>query len=495
MTPLNPSKRINIPKFQGVYNRESSKRRYLGKPDKCFDICYRDQKGKLTWEKVGWVSEGYTAVAASLIRSERIRSIRHGEDLPKNKSEEVTLGAVWAEYDKWLNTGKIDTKTDRSYYKKHIEPLFANTIISEISVLELEQLKAKKINQGLAPATAKHILVLIRQLVNKAILWGMWKGENPVKKVKLPTLNNNRERFLSYEEAHILLRELEKVSVQLRDISLLSLHMGMRAGEIFALKWSHLDTENNLVHVADPKNKRARKAFMTTTIKEMFKNMKTGKPEDFIFESRTESKIQRVSHAFDRAVTRLSNSCHFWAEEFKDEISPEQLHQVIKNDYPDLPMTNEENSLIWLNKLLELPSVYDKMFAKHRKRRFSEDIKKLIAITAKYRPKDEKELNDTERENIQKLNRLLLETIYPNKTPKMKSRFNNGVTDRRQKITFHTLRHTFASWLAIQGAPILTIKELLGHQSLAMTERYSHLSPGQKQDAVNGIEAMFIKGM
>jgi len=148
-----------------------------------------------------------------------------------------------------------------------------------------------------------------------------------------------------------------------------------------------------------------------------------------------------------------------------------------------------------LNKLLELPPLYDKIFAKHRKRRISEDVKILISITSKYRSKDKKELNDTEKDNIQKLNRLLLETIYPNETPKIRSRFNNGVIDRRQKITFHTLRHTFASWLAMQGAPILTIKELLGHQSLAMTERYSHLSPDQKKEAVNGIEAMFIKGI
>ena len=53
-----------------------------------------------------------------------------------------------------------------------------------------ERLKSKLINQGLAPATVKHNLVLIRQLINKSILWGMWKGENPVKKVKLPTLNS-----------------------------------------------------------------------------------------------------------------------------------------------------------------------------------------------------------------------------------------------------------------------------------------------------------------
>jgi integrase len=41
----------------------------------------------------------------------------------------------------------------------------------------------------------------------------------------------------------------------------------------------------------------------------------------------------------------------------------------------------------------------------------------------------------------------------------------------------HILRHTFCSHLAMQGAPMRGVQELVGHQSLAMTQRYSHLSP------------------
>ncbi len=39
--------------------------------------------------------------------------------------------------------------------------------------------------------------------------------------------------------------------------------------------------------------------------------------------------------------------------------------------------------------------------------------------------------------------------------------FNEGITDRRNKVVFHSLRHTFASWLAINGTPIYTIQKLL----------------------------------
>jgi integrase len=51
-------------------------------------------------------------------------------------------------------------------------------------------------------------------------------------------------------------------------------------------------------------------------------------------------------------------------------------------------------------------------------------------------------------------------------------------------VTFHTLRHTFASWLAMRGVNILTIAQLLG-DSVAMVEKvYAHLSPDYRSAAV-----------
>ena len=55
--------------------------------------------------------------------------------------------------------------------------------------------------------------------------------------------------------------------------------------------------------------------------------------------------------------------------------------------------------------------------------------------------------------------------------------FNEGVEDKRQRVCFHSLRHTFASWLVAGGTNLYTVKELLGHADIVMTQRYSHLSP------------------
>jgi integrase len=62
---------------------------------------------------------------------------------------------------------------------------------------------------------------------------------------------------------------------------------------------------------------------------------------------------------------------------------------------------------------------------------------------------------------------------------------NRNVTDRRFKIVFHSLRHTFASWLVQSGTPLLVVSQLLGHKSLRMTMRYSHLSNDQYIEAFN----------
>jgi len=51
-------------------------------------------------------------------------------------------------------------------------------------------------------------------------------------------------------------------------------------------------------------------------------------------------------------------------------------------------------------------------------------------------------------------------------------------------VHWHDLRHTYGSWLAQSGHPLTVIRDLMGHSSLAMTSRYSHLAPDHLRAAV-----------
>ena len=58
---------------------------------------------------------------------------------------------------------------------------------------------------------------------------------------------------------------------------------------------------------------------------------------------------------------------------------------------------------------------------------------------------------------------------------------------RQAKIwgfSWHCLRHTFASRLVMAGVDLRTVQELMGHKSIAMTVRYSHLTPKHTLAAV-----------
>ena len=55
-------------------------------------------------------------------------------------------------------------------------------------------------------------------------------------------------------------------------------------------------------------------------------------------------------------------------------------------------------------------------------------------------------------------------------------------------VTWHTLRHTFASRLVNSGVDIVTVKELLGHSSISVTMRYAHTNIESKRAAVEKLD-------
>ena len=90
--------------------------------------------------------------------------------------------------------------------------------------------------------------------------------------------------------------------------------------------------------------------------------------------------------------------------------------------------------------------------------------------------------------------RLKSEWVFPSETgetPLNANNFINRVFNPALKeakvkdFRWHDLRHTFASRLTMAGVDLRTLQELMGHKTIKMTLRYSHLSPTHTLEAVN----------
>jgi site-specific recombinase XerD len=57
-----------------------------------------------------------------------------------------------------------------------------------------------------------------------------------------------------------------------------------------------------------------------------------------------------------------------------------------------------------------------------------------------------------------------------------------------ENIHFHSLRHTFASWLVQKGVSLYEVSRLLGHTNIKTTQIYSHLAPGNLINAVKKLD-------
>jgi integrase len=266
-------------------------------------------------------------------------------------------------------------KSEESLFRLWVSPIIGGKPLSDIAPIHLEKIKKDMAKAGRAGRSIIYALAVIRQVFNYATTNDLYSGKNPAGpagKVKRPVTDNKRLRYLSREEAPALLTEITAISRDVHDMALLSLHTGMRAGEVFSLTWADVDLSGGVLQLKDTKSNKNRPAFMTESVKAMLQARTKSAPAALVFPGRNGKKIVQASDTFTRAVDKLG--------------------------------------------------------------------------------------------------------------------LNEGIIDRRQRVTFHTLRHTFASWLVESGTDIYTVQELLGHSDLKLTARYAHIGENSMRAAVQRLE-------
>jgi integrase len=367
------AKKISIKKYAGVFYVESTVHKWRDRPDRCYWVAFKDA-GKLIWERCGWASEGWTPEAAQNRRYELLEQDRAGKYKPKKErtADQLTFGELMEKhYLPWATQNKKHALGDFSRYAHWLKARFASKALKKIAPLDLERLKREMREAGKSEATLKHVLCIVRQAFNKAMVWRLWAGENPCKGVSFPTPNNARQRFLSQEEAARVLESLRLRSDQVAQIATMSLYGGLRLGEVLGLTWGNVDFTNGIVFVQDAKNKESRPIFITEPIKQILGELTPGDPDELLFKTKAGNPVQQLSKSF--------------------------------------------------------------------------------AITVK------------------------------------ELKLNEGVSDPRERVSFHTLRHTYASWAVMAGVPIYIVGKSIGHKTMTMTQRYAHLAPESHRAAFEAV--------
>ena len=243
----------------GVYMLKSKKRRYEGRPDVCFYIMYKVD-GKLRKEKVGWLSEGYSAKVASEIRAERVKNARHGKSVKtaaelrrEKKRHDKTLKEIKEHYFASERGRALKgRKTDLNRWEKHLACIEKKKI-SNLTRHDVEMVTRNM--TGKKTATISNTLELLRRVINYGRKFNLCPALPFT--IELPPKNNEVTEYLTPEQAKKLQQVLDEWPRQdIARMVKLAWFTGMRRGEIFKLEVHHIDFHQNIIKLVDAKSGR-----------------------------------------------------------------------------------------------------------------------------------------------------------------------------------------------------------------------------------------------
>jgi len=277
-------------KYEGVWINE------LKNGDISFYINYRDEAGKPVKVQVGKKTaiSDFTARDAYAKLIEIKYKLQHDQK-PSIKSGRVTkikLNTLWEAFLIYAKSNKKSWLEDEQNYNKHIKPIFGNKGVKQLKSLDFENFKQILFEKGLEAQTVKHQLVLIRTIFNYAIKHELVKNfTNPLGngKVKMPEIDNNRQGYLTKEQAKEILDILKSTHMPTYHLTVLLLFTGARFSEItgaasqknkqkkgIPLKWSDVNFNNGTIFFKQTKKGNERhiaiNEILLNTLQDLYKN-------------------------------------------------------------------------------------------------------------------------------------------------------------------------------------------------------------------------------
>jgi len=274
--------------YPGVFFRQADRIGAKG-TEKVFYVVYK-KNGKVFEEKAGrQYKDDMTPARAATIRGELIEGKRLSRK-EKRKQEKArkaaeadkwTVSNLWDEYKK--NRSIKGLVTDQNRYENYIKPNFGDKEPKDILPLDVDRVRFKLLKKK-SPGTVKNVLELLRRIINFGTKKNLCSGLNY--KIEMPKVHNLRTEDLSPDQLKSLLMAIEKdTHTHAGPMMLMSLYTGMRRGEMFKLKWNHIDFEKGFINIVDPKGGPDQKIPLNDATRKLLKlHIKT--KSQFVFPGR-----------------------------------------------------------------------------------------------------------------------------------------------------------------------------------------------------------------
>lgn len=152
----------------------------------------------------------------------------------------------------WLdNTARLSTRarTSERYaelIRLHIVPALGDVRLEKLTPQHVQQLLNAKSTAGLSPKTVRHIRGVLGTALARALKWGL-VHRNAAALADAPRAIRHEIRAFTSDEARAFIDAV--AGQRLESLYLLTVTLGLRRGEVLALKWADVDFDARTVHV------------------------------------------------------------------------------------------------------------------------------------------------------------------------------------------------------------------------------------------------------
>lgn len=247
-------KRQSVVGYAGVYFIEVPRAAGYGM-EKIYYIRYRKQ-GKLIEEKVGGqYRDNMTAAKAASIRGVRMEGKEFSNEEKRaaaraakvEEESRYSFNKLWSLFEDAKSANRT-VKDDRIRYNLHIAPSLGTKSIPELTVHDIDKLRVKLEKAGKSPQTVKHVLTLVKRLLNFALRKGYVESIPGTLHITMPTVDNKVTENLTQDQVQKLLQVLDEEADQVQaSIVRLALFTGMRRSALLNLEWGDLDFERGFI--------------------------------------------------------------------------------------------------------------------------------------------------------------------------------------------------------------------------------------------------------